>query len=237
MSEGIQRRYFGGQDPVGKQVKLGQDTAEIVGVVRDIRRAGLRDEPRADMYLAFEQNPSPIITIFVQTAQDAARALPAIQQRLRSLEPQLLLLDAHTLEDIASESVRDTRLVLWLLGLFAAIALTLAAVGIYGVTAYVVRQRTREIGARVALGATPTRILGMVVGDGLALAGLGVAIGLAATFAVMKLIAAMLFGVSATDPASMAAAATVMVLVAAAACLIPAMRAARVDPMIALRAD
>jgi putative ABC transport system permease protein len=237
VSEAIRQRYFDGQDPVGKQIRFGQGTAEIVGVVSDIRRAGLRDEPRADMYLPFERNPSGGITLFLRTSDDPLRSLGAIRAALRGIEPRVLLLDHATLERVASESVRDTKLVLWLLGLFAATALALAAVGIYGVTAYVVRQRTREIGARIALGATPGFVVRLVLRDSLLVAGVGVAIGLAVTFVATRLLSAMLFGVGRGDPASIVGAAAIMVGVAAAASLVPAVRASRVDPITALRSD
>jgi predicted permease len=237
VSEAIRERYFGGQDPVGKQVRLGQGTAEIVGVVGDIRRAGLRDAPRADMYLPFERNPSSGITLFVRSTNDPVRSLPAIREALRGIEPRLLLLEHVTLAGVASESVRDTKLILWLLGLFAVTAVALAAVGIYGVTAYLVRQRSREIGARIALGASPAMVLRMVLRDSLAVSGLGIVIGLVVTVAATRLMTAMLFGIGRGDPAAIAGAAGVMVAVAAVASLLPARRASRVDPIVALRSD
>src|SRR5262249_43821198 len=129
VSEAIQQRFFQGESAVGRQVKLGKQKLEIVGVVGNIRRAGLRDEPHADLYFPFEQNPTASITLFVRTASDSAQTVSPIQAALRTIEPNTIFLETRTLADIASESVGETRLALWLLGIFAAMALALAAIG------------------------------------------------------------------------------------------------------------
>jgi putative ABC transport system permease protein len=230
VSEAIQRRYFPNESAVGRQVRLGDATAQIVGVVGNIRRAGLRDDPRADMYFPFERNPSGQITLFVRTSSDPARALPALAAALRTVDAKTTLTDSQTLAAVASESVRTTKLVLWLLALFAATALVLAAVGIYGVMSYVVRQRTREIGTRIALGATRGNILWLVMRQGAAIAAAGTLAGLVIGLAAARSLASILYGVSASDPATLAAAAVVLVATIMAACYLPARRAARVDP-------
>ena len=236
-SERIRDRYFDGEDPVGKQLRLGQGTAEIIGVVSDIRRAGLKDDPRADLYFPFELNPSNGITLFMKTRGDPINQLPVIRETLRGLEPRILLLDHATMESVASDSVRDTKLILWLLGLFAITAVVLAAVGIYGVTSYLVRQRTREIGARVALGATPALVMRTVLGDSLKVAAIGMAAGLVVSLVATRLIATMLFRVGTIDPLSIGLAAGVMMLVSVVSSYAPARRASRVDPLVALRSE
>jgi putative ABC transport system permease protein len=230
ISESIRARYFAGENPVGRMLKLGPQTVEIVGVVGDIRRAGLDDQPRADLYFPFERLPSPAITLFIRTAVDPATALPGIRRALRELEPDLVLGGSPTMAELARDSVRVTRLLLWLLGFFAATALLLAAIGIYGVMAYTVRQRTREIGTRMALGAARSEIVWLVVRQGATLAGLGTAIGIGVGLAAARALGSVLYGVGPTDPAVLAAAAAVLAGTAALASFVPARRAAAVDP-------
>jgi putative ABC transport system permease protein len=230
ISEAIQKRYFRNENPLGRQLKAGNGTVEIVGVVGDIRRAGLRDDPRADLYFPFERNPSGSITVFVRTASDPARALPTLQAAVKSVDTRVVLGQSVTLAEVASESVRTTKLVLWLLGIFATTALALAAVGIYGVMSYVVRQRTREIGTRIALGATRLDILWLVMRQGVVIAGLGTAIGLLGGLLATRSLGSILYGVSSSDPLTLTASAGVLVLAIMAACYLPARRAARVDP-------
>jgi putative ABC transport system permease protein len=230
ISEAIQRTYFGNESAVGREVKLGEQRAEIVGVVGNIRRAGLRDDPRADMYFPFELNPGNQITLFVRTNGDPARALNVLQSTLRGIEPDIAFLETQSLSAIASESVRVTELVLWLLGVFAASALVLAAVGIYGVMSYVVRQRTREIGTRMAVGATRGAILWLVLRQGAVVAVTGIALGLAIGLAAARSLSSILFGVSATDPLTLALATTLLAATTMIACYLPARRASSVDP-------
>ncbi len=231
VSEAIQKRFFPNESAVGKRVKTGDTTtAEIVGVVGNIRRAGLRDDPWADMYYPFERNPGNQITLFVRTAGDPDRALPALQSALKSVEPRTVIEGSRSLADVASESMRTTKLLLWLLGIFATTALVLAAVGIYGVMSYVVRQRTREIGTRIALGATRRDILWLVMREGALIASGGTIAGLLVGLAATRSLASILYGVSASDPATLSVAAGVLVATIMAACYLPARRAASVDP-------
>jgi len=227
----VARRFFAGDSAVGRSIRIGpEQTAEIVGVVGDIRRAGLTDEPRADMYFASQQGPGTGITLFIRTTGDPSQAVGPVRAALRGVESQVAVLDARTMSEVASESVRVTRLLLWLLGGFAVIALGLAAVGIYGVMSYVVRQRTREIGTRIALGARRPDILWLVLRQGALIAGVGTVSGLVVGLGAARALQSMLYGVRANDPLVLAGAAAVLVATALVACYVPALRAARVDP-------
>ncbi|HET7216663.1 MAG TPA: ABC transporter permease [Vicinamibacterales bacterium] len=230
ISTAIRKQYFPNEDPIGMKVRLGDADAEIVGVVGDIRRAGLTDALRADMYLPFELSPPPGTTLFIRTSGDPLQALPQITSALRHIEPRLVVGDTVTLAAIARESMSTTRLLLWLLGVFSVVALALAFVGVYGVMSYSVRQRSREIGTRMALGATRADILWTVMRHGLAIAAIGVAVGLAATVAASQSLAAVLYGVSATDGMTLAVAAATLAVATLAASYVPARRAAHLDP-------
>jgi putative ABC transport system permease protein len=231
ISEAVQRKYFAGEAAVGKQLKTGTTTtAEIVGVVGNIRRAGLRDDPRADLYFPAEQAPSFQTTLFIRTTGDPVKALASLQAAIKSVEPKVIINDAQSFADVAAESVRTTKLVLWLLGVFAATALVLAAIGIYGVMSYVVRQRTREIGTRIALGATHMDIVWLIMRQGAGIAACGAGVGLLAGVAAARALESILFGVTPSDPTTMAAATAVLVGAILAACYVPARRAAAVDP-------
>jgi putative ABC transport system permease protein len=237
ISEAIQERFFPGENPVGRRVRLGDNRlGEIVGVVGNIRRTSLTDAPRADMYFPAEQEPQNGTTLFIRTAGDPRAAIASVRTTLRSIEPQIVLREIQTMDEIARESVQLTRLALWLLGAFAASALALAAVGIYGVMSYAVRQRTREIGTRLALGATSGNILWLVMRDGVAVAGVGAVLGVGAGLLAARSLSALLFGTSPSDPLTLAAAVTVLLAVAVIACYIPARRATRLDPRESLTA-
>jgi predicted permease len=230
VSRAIEQRFFAGESAVGRTVQLGDNRAEIVGVVGDIRRAALSDEPRADMYFASEQGPGNLATWFVRTAGDPSRALPAVQAAIRAVEPDALFIEPRTLAEIADESMQIIHLALWLFGVFAAIALALAAVGIYGVMSYVIRQRTREIGTRIALGATRGDILWLVMRQGAMIAAGGTAIGLAAGVAAARSLGTLLYGTSIADPQTLAGASATLVVTIMLACYVPARRASLIDP-------
>ncbi len=230
VSDALAKSYFAGEDPVGKHIRLDDTTAQIVGVVGSIRRAGLRDEPRADLYFPFEQQPGTQPTLFVRATDDATGPLASVQRAIRELEPNAVFLQTRTLSDVAAESVRATKLLLWLLGIFAVTALLLAVVGIYGVMSYVVSQRAREIGTRIALGAPRGSIVWMVVRQGAAISLAGAAVGLAIGLAATRFIESMLYGTSAFDPVVLVGAPAVLVAATLVACWVPARRAATVDP-------
>jgi predicted lysophospholipase L1 biosynthesis ABC-type transport system permease subunit len=203
---------------------------EIVGVVGDIRRGALTDRPRADMYFPFARFADTSATLFIHTGRDPLVALPAVRAALRVLEPSILVHNARTMGDIAAASTAITQLAMRLLAGFAALALTLAAVGIYGVMAYSVRRRTRELGTRVALGASRADIVRLVMREGGVITLAGVGVGLTTGVLAARSLSAVLFGVPPSDPWSMMVAALLLGLTAMAACYLPARRAAQVDP-------
>jgi ABC-type antimicrobial peptide transport system permease subunit len=182
------------------------------------------------MYFPFEKPLIGEVTLFIATDGDPEASLGAMQAAIREVEPNAALAETRTLAGVASESVRITRLVLWLLGLFAATALALAAVGIYGVMSYVVGQRAREIGTRIALGALPVDILLLVLRQGAVIAGIGTAVGLAIGLLAARSLRSILYGVSSADPLILAGAAAVLGVTALVACYLPARRAVAMDP-------
>jgi putative ABC transport system permease protein len=230
VSEAIQRRFFPNENAVGKRLKTGDGTAEIVGVVGNIRRAGLRDEPRADLYFPFERYKPGQTVLFIRTASDPERLIPSIKAAITRIEPNASTDHEQTFAQVASESERVTRVVLWLLGVFAVTSLALAAIGIYGVMSYAVRQRTREIGTRIALGATRRNIVWLVLQQGAVIAAIGTVVGLAIGLATTRFLSSILYGVKGTDPLTLSSAVVILVVTIMLACYIPAKRAASVDP-------
>ncbi len=242
VNETFVNRYLPNEDPVGRRFTFGDDGANaqwitIVGVARDTKRQGLDAPIRIESWLPHAQAPSRSMQVVLRTTGDPLALSQATREAVWSLDRDLPIPRIESLEQIMADHVAQRRLNMLLLALFALVALVLAAVGIYGVMSYVVTQRTHEIGVRVALGAQTRDVLRLVVGQGMALALAGVVIGLVATFALTRLMASLLFGVSATDPITFAAIAALLIGVALVACWIPARRAAKVDPMVALRCD
>jgi predicted permease len=241
------RQYFGAADPIGKRIHLdGTDRpAEIVGVVGHVRQWGIAaddaQELRAQLYFPFAQLDDGQIAgmsgIDVVVHSGAARPVPfdTIRAAVQEMSTEQVASGPQIMEDVISASLAARRFSMLLLSAFAALALLLASVGIYGVISYVVSQRTAEIGIRVALGARRGDVLRLVVGHGLMMALSGIALGLAAALALTRLMAHQLYGVSATDPLTFAVVAAGLAAVALAACYLPARRALRIDPMTALR--
>jgi putative ABC transport system permease protein len=226
ISEAIADQYFPGENPIGVRLKSGPpDGSVIVGVVGNIRRAALTDQPRADLYF-----PGPANTIFIQTSGEPLSVLPAVRTALRNLEPGVVVHAARTMNDYASASMGITSLAMRLLAGFAIVALLLAAIGVYGVMAYSVRRRTREIGTRVALGADRKAIILLVMREGGIITAAGVIVGLASGLLAARSLSAVLYGVPAADPISLGLAAIVLAATGLAACYVPALRASRVDP-------
>ncbi len=243
ISETFARRYWPGEDSIGKRIKFPGSTARpqpwrtIVGVVRDVKQYGVDKESTMQLYLPEAQSPVSWLTLAVRTAGDPARMLNAVSNEIRSVDPDQAVFEVATMEGLLAESIAKRRFVMLLLAVFAALALILAAIGIYGVMAYTVAQRTQEIGIRMALGAQTGDVLRLVVGQGIRLALGGVCIGLAAAFGLTRLMTTLLFGVRATDPLTFALISALLLLVALLACWLPARRATKVDPMIALRCE
>jgi len=240
------RTYFPDESPLGKRMQLGATpepekdvpTMEIVGVVGDVLQ-GLDLGPKAEMYLPFKQADAllPVfqMTVVLRTAADPSLETSALRSSLAEIDPNQPLVNVRTMEQNMSTSVAQPRFRTWLIGIFAALALLLAAVGIYGVMSYIVTQRTSEIGIRVTLGAQPTDVFRSIVGEGARIALLGVAAGLITALALTRLLRSFLYGISASDPVTFIAVAFVLTLVSIAACYFPARRATRVDPIVALR--
>jgi putative ABC transport system permease protein len=238
------RTYFPNENPLGKRLQLGATpesqipTMEIVGVVGDVLQ-GLGDEAKAEMYVPYRQVDAllPIfqMSVVLRTSMEPLTATSALRSAIGEIDPNQPLVNVRSMDQNIQTSVAQPRFRTWLIGTFAALALVLAAVGVYGVMSYSVTQRTGEIGIRVTMGAQPSDIVRIIVGEGLRLALLGVAVGIVGALLLSRLLRTFVFGVSTSDPATFAGVAIVLTLVGAAASYFPARRATRVDPLVALR--
>nr|MBA3767276.1 ABC transporter permease [Acidobacteriota bacterium] len=242
LSETMARRFWPNEDPLGKRIRfLNSDPEEkrpwksVVGVVSDVKQKGLDAEGTMQFYLPLAQQPSSAMTLVVRTAAAPSTMIAPVRREILALDQDQAAFNIATMDQLRAESTALRRFSMSLLALFAGVALTLAAVGIYGVIAYSVTQRTHEIGIRLALGAETRDVLKLVVGQGLKLAVLGVGLGLIAAFALTRVLSSLLYGVSATDPVIFTSLSLLLAVVALLACLIPARRATKVDPMVALR--
>ena len=238
VNETLAQRYFGGEDPVGRRLVFGSvdDYAEIVGVAGNVRNFGVRDDARSAIYFPYAQRPSRFMSVVVQAAGDPANVIPLVRREVGAVDPSLAPNIAE-MESVVRNALAVDRFVTTLLSLFAAVALSLAAVGLYGVVSYGVSRRMQEMGVRVALGAARGEISRLVVGGSLGLTAIGVVIGLLGAFALTRFMGGLLYGVSASDPTTFAGVAVLLVLVALAASSLPAWRAATVDPVTVLRAE
>ena len=237
INEAAARRYFPNQNPLGQRVTVGDQTSEIVGVVADFKQDELEREADPQMFVPYDQLPWESLAVVLRSDQGAQTLAQAIRTQIRELDPDLPIYGLQPMEELVAEATAPSRFYMLLLGGFAFISLVLAAVGIYGVIAYAVRQRTQEIGIRLALGATGDRVLRMVIGQGLALAGVGALVGLLGAFVATRGMQSLLFEVSASDPTIYVGVALVLVAVAAVASYLPARRAARTDPQLVLRGE
>jgi len=242
------KKYFPDTDPIGQHIILDNKggRAEIIGIVSHVKQWGLdsddKESLRAELYFPFMQLPDQAMQlsgsgtgVMVRYDPRAVTIGDSLRAAVKGISAEHVMSKAQTMDEIISDSLAAQRFSMTVFGIFAVLALALASVGIYGVISYLVQQRTQEIGVRVALGAKRTDVLRLVLGDGMKMVGVGVAIGLMAAFGLTRLMASLLYGVSATDPLTFAVVAILLAIVALAACYIPARRAMRVDPMVALR--
>ena len=233
------------QDALGKRIRWGTDVgqeAEIVGIVGHIKQWGLDSDDsnslRAQLYQDFDQQPGAMGVnngVIVRTSGPPLALVPSLKQRVQQLNAENVVFQAATLEQVVSQTLDTRRSSMLLLGAFAGLAVLLAAVGIYGVTAYLVGRRTQEFGIRMALGAQPSDVMSMVMAEGGRIAALGVLFGVLAALGLTRAMTRLLFGVKPTDPATFGAVSALLAVIALAACYLPARRATRVDPMVALR--
>ena len=235
VNEALARHLWPTEDPIGKQLPLFSDNPTVVGVVGNTRHEGLSQDTEAEFYVPYLQSPGNSMQLAVRTAADPDSMVSAVRAQVRDVDPDQPLYHMATLQQVLSESLAPRRFNMLLLGIFAGIALTLATVGIYGVMAFSVTQRTHEIGIRMALGAERRNVLRLIVRQGLRLTLFGVVLGVAGAWALTSFLASFLFGVAPRDPATFVLVSLALVAVSILACYIPARRATRVDPMVALR--
>jgi putative ABC transport system permease protein len=240
INETAARKYWPGEDPIGKRIKRGRPESKnpwltIVGIVQSANQVSLREESRPEIYVPYLQTPSRGFTLVARTASDPRNLTGAIREEVWATDKDLPVSSMKLMEDIISNSAAQPRVYMILLSIFAAMALILAAVGVYGVMAYSVTLRTRDIGIRIALGARPRDIFKHVLGQALLLALIGLAIGLVLGVVSTRVMSSLLYGVSPADPLTLSATSLLLLAVALLASYIPARRATRVDPMVALR--
>jgi predicted permease len=240
IDENMARTYWPDADPVGKRLKRGGATSDapwltVVGVVASVKQYALDSDSRVSFYTPHEQNPSSTMFVTVRTTGDPRGLAAAVTNEARAMDPNVPVFDVKTMEQRLSESLARRRFAMLALGLFAAVAMLLAAVGIYGVMSYTVAERTREIGICVALGAKTRDVLKLIIGQGMLLAVVGVGIGLVGAVGVTRVMSSLLFGVGAIDPVTFATPSLLLAGVSLLACYLPARRAMKVDPMVALR--
>jgi putative ABC transport system permease protein len=228
-----------GSDAVGKHIGVGDGTtdAEIIGVVRDVKRLDIAQSPQGEMYRPFRQNCWGYMDLVLRTRRDPADVLRAVRAEVDGLDKNLPIQNSRAMTQLVASSVADRRLSVQLLGGFSGIALLLAAIGLYGVLAFTVAQRRREIGIRMALGAQRADVLWLVLRQGMAMAMAGVVIGLLGALALARFLGSLLFEIKPSDPVTFAIVPLVLAATALLACWLPARRAARVDPMVALRSE
>ena len=238
VNQAFAKKYFPNQNAVGQSLIIGDtNLVAIVGVVGDVRQTSIDEPPVPRVYGSVYQISRVRVNLVARTREDPRLMIKRIHDAIRAVDPQQTITASFTLDEAIGEAVARPRLLVVLLGLFGGMGLVLGALGIYGVLAYLVAQRTREIGVRLALGAQTGDVLRMVVGGGLRLAAIGVAIGVVGALALTRLMQGVLYEVTPTDPLTFGLVVVGLLSVAAVASLVPAVRATRVDPLIAIRAD
>ncbi|HMJ82041.1 MAG TPA: ADOP family duplicated permease, partial [Vicinamibacterales bacterium] len=243
VNETLARRFWPGENPIGKRLRELTDRGaprpwfEVVGVARDSKYATVGEDPKPFMYRPMAQDYTPAGTVMVKTRGNAADALPLVRAAVADIDPNMALFSVMTLDSATSISLLPVKVAATVAGTLGVLALILGAIGLYGVMSYLVRQRTREIGIRMALGAERGTVVGLVTGHGMRWTGIGLVVGLAASFAVAKLIGGFLYGVGPADPTAFVGIALLLIGTAYVACYIPARRASRIDPLVALREE
>jgi predicted permease len=235
VNETMAKKFWPDIDPLGETFTEGESTYQVIGIARNTKYRDLREPPRMTFYLPLAQSYRPSMNLLVHTTGEPSPLAPAIQARLKTVESALTVFNSRTLFEHVGRSLYVERMQSILLTLFGILALTLTAIGIYGVVAYSVAQRTREVGIRMALGAQKRDVLKLILAQGLALVVWGTAIGMLAYYWLSRLVSSQLYGVSAYDPATLASAVVVLIVVALLASYIPARRATKVDPLAALK--
>ncbi|MFI5312122.1 MAG: ADOP family duplicated permease [Gemmatimonadales bacterium] len=243
VTEAAAKQFFGGQGPIGRHVTFGwgrgadQLQGDVVGVVGDVKQTSLATATLPQFYAPFDQKPVSSFSVVLHTSRDPQAVAADARSAIREIDRDLAVTQVRTLDEVLAASVAQPRFYMVLLSVFAFVALALSAIGIYGVIAYLVGQRSREIGIRIALGASAGRVVGMILREGAAMAGLGLGVGLVGALALTRLMGTLLFGVTATDPLTYVSVAAILAAVAVVASCVPAVRAARVDPALTMRTE
>ena len=238
INQSFARRFFPNENPIGQRLLLGltqPQSREIVGVVGDVRQTGLDTAPAEAFYISADQRPQLAMSVVIRTEGPPLSLTSAVRARILAIDKDQPIASIQTMDEVVSNSVSNQRFTSLLLGTFAGVALLLATIGIYSVMAYIVSQRTGEIGLRMALGANTNDVMRLVVGQGMTMTIIGVVIGLGGAFGLTRVMTSLLFSVSATDLLTFSLVPLLLTGVALGACLVPARRATRVDPMVALR--
>jgi putative ABC transport system permease protein len=237
ISETMAKRQWPGEDPVGRRIRFGRSSATIIGVVADVRVRGPREPGQVETYIPYWQNPEAGINLVLKTAGDPHALAEPMRRAIKDIDPSIAVAGIATMDEVIADSIGAQRFVATLVAIFGGLALILAAVGVYGVMSYSVSQRTQEIGVRLALGAADRQIFSLVVGESLGLAAAGIGLGLVAAAGAGRAMRGLLFGVGATDVATLGGTAAILVAVAFLAAYLPARRAMRIEPIAALRAE
>lgn len=241
INEAMANRLWPNQDPIGQHIRTGPNPngawTTVIGVIGDIRHGGLEEAPQPEMYINYLQGPPVSPFIVVRTTGDPAALAETVRAEARQIDKALPLYDIRTMSTLRSDAVSTRRFILLIVGAFGVLALGLAAIGVYGVMSLIVSERTREVGVRLALGAEPSQLLSMIVGQAAKLAGIGVAIGLVVALPLAPLLDSQLYGVQSFDPLTFISVPLALVFIAALAALVPARKAMRIDPLAALRID
>jgi putative ABC transport system permease protein len=242
ISKTMARRHWPGMDPLGSRLAFdrseqGPNWREVIGIVADTRAEDLNAEPYPQLYIPYAQLPQRSMTLLLRTPGDPSVILPEVRTTVYSIDKEQPLHGVRTMQEVLATSIAQQRLSTLLLSIFAALALTLAGVGVYGVIAYTVTQRTQEIGVRIAMGARPFDVLRMVIGQGMLLSLMGIAIGSGCALLLTQFMAGLLFGTDPHDPAVFVSIVVLLAAVSFCACYLPGRRAALLDPVVALRCE